>query len=54
MGLSRNENILENMLGADNVIVDPQSRIEALLIQILESGGGGADITVENETLVIE
>lgn len=36
---SRNEAILQNMLGANNVIGEPESRIEALLIQILEQGG---------------
>lgn len=40
MGQSRTENILENMLGASNPIHEPQSREEALLKQILESGGG--------------
>lgn len=38
---SRNEAILQNILGADNVLGAPQSRIEALLMQILEQGGGG-------------
>lgn len=38
---SRNEAILQNMLGADNVLEPPQSRVEALLQEILESGGGG-------------
>ena len=36
MGQSRNENILENILGADNEILEPVSRIETLLIQLLE------------------
>lgn len=36
MGQSRIENILENILGANNVIVEPQSRNEYLLIQIME------------------
>lgn len=37
MAQSRNEAILENILGADNEITyPPQSRIEALLIQIME------------------
>lgn len=34
--LSRNEAILQNMLGAENVLGDPQSRIEELLMQLLE------------------
>lgn len=36
MGQSRNENILENMLGAHNPLGEPQSREEALLMQLLE------------------
>lgn len=32
---SRNEAILQNMLGAENELGDPMSRIEALLIQVL-------------------
>lgn len=43
---SRNEAILQNMLGAENVLKPPQSRIEDLLWQLLEQGGGGsADVT---------
>ena len=38
---SRNEAILQNILGANNVLGAPQSRIEALLMQILDQGGGG-------------
>lgn len=38
---SRNEAVLQNMLGANNVLVPPESRIEDLLIQILNQGGGG-------------
>lgn len=36
MGQSRTENILENMLGASNPLGAPQSREEALLMQILD------------------
>ena len=36
MGQSRNEDILENMLGASNPLGEPQSREEALLMQLLE------------------
>ena len=36
MGQSRNENILENILGASNPLGAPQSREEALLMQLLE------------------
>lgn len=32
---SRNEAILQNMLGADNELGDPMSRIEVLLMQVL-------------------
>ena len=41
MGLSRNENILENILGANNELGEPQSRIEALLMELLEAIQGG-------------
>lgn len=33
---SRNEAILQNMLGAENPLGEPLSRIEALLMQVLE------------------
>ena len=36
MGQSRNENILENMLGASNPLGEPQSREESLLMQLLD------------------
>ena len=42
---SRNEAILQNMLGADNELVAPQSRIEYLLQEILEQGGTGGEVT---------
>lgn len=38
---SRNEAILQNMLGASNELERPQSRIEALLMALLEMGVGG-------------
>ena len=56
MGQSRNENILENILGAQNPLGEPQSREEALLMQILEQGMGSStladlkDINIENPT----
>ena len=50
MGQSRNENILENMLGAHNPLGEPQSREEALLMQILEQGGGGGSSTLAGLT----
>ena len=49
---SRNEAILQNMLGANNEIGEPQSRIEALLIQILETGGGGGGGGTTNYNLL--
>ena len=42
MGQSRSENILENILGASNVLEPPQSREEKLLMQLLEK----LDVTV--------
>lgn len=36
MGQSRNEDILENMLGASNPLGEPRSREEALLMQLLD------------------
>ena len=36
MGLSRNEDILENILGADNELLPPVSRIEVLLLELLD------------------
>ena len=44
---SRNEAILQNMLGANNVLPSPKGRVEELLIQILEQGGTGGGITPE-------
>lgn len=45
---SRNEAILQNMLGADNTLLPPESRIEVLLQLLLEEwqnmdGGGSGD-----------
>lgn len=56
MGLSRNENILENILGESHELDEPQSRIEALLMQLLEkmSKGDASTITVTGETLMIK
>ncbi|WP_458397835.1 hypothetical protein [Anaerotignum sp.] len=36
MGKSRNENIIENMLGAENELEEPKSRNEKLLMQLLD------------------
>lgn len=44
---SRNEAILENILGASNPLGEPQSRIEYLLQQILETGGMGGKLIAE-------
>ena len=44
MAQSREEAILENILGADNTLEPPQSRIEALLTRLLEEGGGGGGV----------
>lgn len=38
IGKSRNEALLENILGADNEILPPESRIEVLLKEILDNG----------------
>ncbi len=37
MTKSRNEKILGNILGEENVLEEPKSRIEVLLIQLLEA-----------------
>ena len=43
---SRNEAILQNCLGANNELGEPQSRIEELLMMLLEAlSGGGGDVT---------
>lgn len=39
--LSANEAILQNMLGGENELREPESRIEALLLELLEQGGTG-------------
>lgn len=45
---SRNEAILQNILGADNELLPPFSRIETLLIDLLNMlGGSGDDTEVE-------
>lgn len=41
---SRNEAILQNILGADNELEAPQSRIETLLQLLLKELGGGGDV----------
>lgn len=44
---SRNEAILQNMLGANNALPSPKGRIEELLLQILQQGGSGGGVTPE-------
>ena len=44
---SRNEAILQNMLGAENELVPPQSRIEALLQAILLQGVPDGAVTTD-------
>ena len=46
-GQSREELLLENILGASNEVI-PQSRVEVLLKQIADSGGGGGSVTVDS------
>lgn len=55
MELSRNEKILKNILGESHELDEPQSRIEALLMQLLEAmpKGDSSTITVTGETLMI-
>lgn len=40
---SRNEAILQNILGANNDLLPPESRIDTLLQQLLAMLGGGGD-----------
>lgn len=54
MGKSRNELILENMLGADNELLPPMSRIETLLQEILEQGQSGGKTLYEHNILLTE
>lgn len=41
---SRNEAILQNILGANNNLLPPESRIETLLQLLLQELGGGGDV----------
>ena len=46
---SRNEAILQNILGADNTLLEPESRIETLLQLLLEElEGGGSSVVVDD------
>lgn len=51
--LSRNEAILQNILGADNVLVAPQSRIEAILQAILNDSSYDAEALSRMEELLL-
>lgn len=51
---SRNEAILQNMLGANNVLPPPKGRIEELLLQILQQGGTGGGVTPEQIEAAVE
>lgn len=51
---SRNEAILQNMLGAENVLPEPQSRIEDLLQQILEAWQDYGGLTPEEIAAAVE
>ena len=42
---SRNEAILQNILGADNDLLPPESRIETLLIALMNMLGGGGNVS---------
>ena len=46
---SRNEAILQNMLGADNELLEPESRIEELLIDLLEQLEASAPAIPESD-----
>ena len=46
---SANEAILQNMLGAENTLREPQSRIETLLIALLEQLQAGAPAIPEED-----
>lgn len=48
---SRNEAILQNILGADNDLLPPQSRIETLLQMLLNElhGGGSTGVVVDDD-----
>ena len=53
MGQSRTENILENILGAEHELEPPQSRVEALLVELGEKIDEGPDMG-EIEELIEE
>lgn len=47
MGLSNVENILEQALAGEPITIKPESRVEALLIALIETGGGGGGGTTD-------
>ena len=56
MGYSRNEEILENILGENDELPAAQSRMEALLLQILQmlaAGGTLKAVTNGNGTVTM-
>lgn len=46
MGMSNVETILEQGIAGEPITVVPQSRVETLLIQLIDQGGGGGGTTV--------
>ena len=54
MARSRNEAILENMLGAENPILEPMSRIEVLLLQIKDLIIGDVAVTSDEINEIID
>ena len=51
MGLSNVENILEQALAGEPITIKPESRVEALLIALIETGGGGGGGTIDYNAL---
>ena len=49
MGLSNVETILEQGVAGEPITVVPQSRVENLLIQLINQGGGGGGTTDYND-----
>ena len=48
MGLSNVENILEQALAGEPITIKPESRVESLLIDLINQGGGGGGTTDYN------
>lgn len=49
MGMSNVENILEQGIAGEPITVKPQSRVESLLIDLINQGGGGGGTTDYND-----